>query len=103
MHTLLEGVFPYTMKLMLRSFVFNNKYITLDFLNDRLLCFKFSRIECKDKPCPLSERMIQPEGNINQTGICNNNNQIMHYINSSSNVEFSCIFTIDNWRSNSLW
>lgn len=69
MHILLEGVLPYTMKLMLHSYVFTKKYITLDFLNDRITCFAFSRAEAKDKPCPLMARSLQPEGKINQEGI----------------------------------
>ena len=68
MHILLEGVLPYTLKLMLQSFIFSKKYLTLDFLNDRITCFNFSRAEAKDKPCPLIARHFQPEGKIHQEG-----------------------------------
>ena len=71
MHVLLEGVLPYTMKLMLQSFIFSKKYLTLDFLNDRITCFNFSRTEAKDKPCPLIARHFQPEGKIHLEGTCN--------------------------------
>ena len=68
MHILLEGVVPYTLKLMLHRFIFNKKYFTLEILNNQMTFFTFSRSERKDKPSPLIVRMLQPEGNINQSG-----------------------------------
>lgn len=68
MHILLEGVVPYTMKLMLHRFIFEKKYFTLDILNNQMTFFTFSRSERKDKPSPLILRMLQPDGNINQSG-----------------------------------
>lgn len=71
MHILLEGVLPYTMKLMLKSFIFTKKYFSIDFLNDRITCFTFSRSEARDKPCPLIACNLQPDGKIHQEGIVN--------------------------------
>ena len=48
MHILLEGVIPYSMKLMLQSFIRNKKYFTLNNLNERIFCFKYSRMEYID-------------------------------------------------------
>ena len=71
MHILLEGVLPYIMKLMLKSFIFTKKYFSIDFLNDRITCFTFSRSEARDKLCPLIARNLQPDGKIHQEGIVN--------------------------------
>ena len=67
MRILLEGVLPYTMKLMLNSFIFT-KYFSIDFLNDCITCFTFSRSEARDKPCPLLARNLQLDGKIHQEG-----------------------------------
>lgn len=69
MHILLEGVIPYTMSLMLHSFIFVKSYFTLNFLNERIFYFKFSRTESADKPCSLTEHMLQPNSTIHQTGM----------------------------------
>ena len=69
MHIFLEGVIPHLLKLMLNSFIATKKYFTLEFLNIRLKSFLFSRSERRDKPAPISLRMIQPEGRINQSGV----------------------------------
>jgi hypothetical protein len=68
MHILLEGVLPYTLKLMLNSFISTKKYFSIDFLNDRITCFTFSRSEARDKPCPLLARNLQPDGKLHQEG-----------------------------------
>lgn len=68
MHVLLEGVIPHTLKAMLWSFVRDKCYFTIDTLNAKVLSFNFSRSESKNKPCPLSSKMLNSEGNIKQTG-----------------------------------
>jgi len=69
MHILLEGVIPYTMNLMLHSFIFVKSYFTLNLLNERIFCFKFSRTESADKPCSLTENMLRPNSTIHQAGL----------------------------------
>ena len=68
MHILLEGVIPYTLKLLLNSFVYGKKYFSIDFLNNRIQSFKYSRTERRDKPSPLLVSMLKPDGKISQSG-----------------------------------
>ena len=67
MHILLEGIVPYTMKAMLQSFICEKQLFTIDCINQKLLSFKFSRSESRDKPSQLSPHILQ-DGNINQSG-----------------------------------
>ena len=69
MHVLLEGVIPYNLKAMLKSYVRVKGYISIEIINQRILSFKFSWSESKSKPCSLSSKMLRDEGRIQQTGI----------------------------------
>ena len=69
MHILLEGVIPYNLKAMLKSYAYVKKYISIKTINQPILSFKFSWSESKSKPCPLSSNMLCDEGHIHQTGI----------------------------------
>ena len=69
MHVLLEGVIPYSFKLMLRSFVNNKKYFSLNLLNERIFCFNFSYTESRDKPAQFTESILHSEGKVRQAGI----------------------------------
>lgn len=53
MHDFLEGVFPHELGLLLHHFVFINKYLTIDILNDRLNYFNFN-FQHKNKPHLIS-------------------------------------------------
>jgi len=69
MHVLLEGVIPYTLKCMLRRFICDRHYFTIEFLNDRITCFSFSRSECRSKPTKLtSDAILHTDGGLRQTG-----------------------------------
>lgn len=50
MHTLLEGVLPKEIQLMLEEFVYVQKLLTLNTLNDRVAYFNYGRSENKSKP-----------------------------------------------------
>ena len=69
MHILLEGVIPYTIRLMLRFFIVEKYYFTMYLLNERIAHFKFSLIKAQDKPRPLNEKILQPHSSLNQSGI----------------------------------
>jgi len=69
MHILLEGVIPYTMKIMLQNFVCEKHLLTMEDLNQRLKSFKFSRSESKNKPSQISANIIHGDGNISQSGM----------------------------------
>ena len=69
MHILLEGSIPYTMKLMLKSFICTKNYFTITDINERILCFKYSRNECQSKPGKAPPNFIHDEGSIRQSGM----------------------------------
>ena len=73
MHVLLEGVIPYNLKAMLKSYVSVKRYISIEIINQRMSSFKFSWSESKSKPCSLSSNMLRDEGHIHQ--------QVATYIN----------------------
>ena len=58
MHVLLEGVIPYELSLMLYNFVTEEKYFTLDLLNDRIAYFSYTSQESKDKPSPIKPQVF---------------------------------------------
>jgi len=64
MHIMLEGVVPYTMKVMIRSYTHVKGYFTLHDLNQRILHFRFSRSESKYKFHPAV--YVMKEGCISQ-------------------------------------
>ena len=68
MHILLEAVVPYTLRLMLQFFILEKSYFTLHLLHERIAHFKFSHTESRDKPRPLSEKILQPHSSLNQSG-----------------------------------
>ena len=55
MHVILEGVFPYVGALILRRFIFEEKYFTLEKLNTSIQNFDFSYLDKKNCP-PLIEK-----------------------------------------------
>ena len=69
MHILLEGVLPYTIKAMLQSFVLENHFFSIKYLNQKLSSFKFSRSESKNKPSRISPSVLIDDGKINQSGM----------------------------------
>ena len=69
MHILLEGVLPYTIKAMLKSYVYAKQYVTIYDINDRMLHFKYSRAEAKNKPSQISSNSLNEDGRLSQTGI----------------------------------
>lgn len=68
MHVMLEGVIPYEIKLMLTEFISNEQYFSVDVLNDRMDCFRYSPEEIADKPNPLKVEQVKP-----------GNSQRLHY------------------------
>ena len=69
MHILLEGVLPYTIKVMLQSFVCKNHFFTIEYVNQKISSFKFSRSESKSKPSQISSNVLNDDGKINQSGM----------------------------------
>ncbi len=50
MHVLFEGVLPKVIKLMLNKFINEQKYFTLDTLNERVKNFAYGRAEARNRP-----------------------------------------------------
>ena len=50
MHVLFEGVLIMEMKLLLRKFVYEDKYFNLDTFNLRISHFIYGRVEARNKP-----------------------------------------------------
>ena len=68
MHVIIEGAVPYTLKAMLQSFVSTKKYFSINTINEKIACFKFSRSESRSRPCTISSKILNDEGNIHQSG-----------------------------------
>lgn len=63
MHDVLEGVLQYECKEMLKEFVFNEKYFTLDQLNERIRYFDYGYFNDKNKPSPIARQTLRSESN----------------------------------------
>lgn len=58
MHDLLEGVLQYECKEMLTTFINEEKYLTLDQLNERIKRFDFGYYNDKNRPSPISQQTL---------------------------------------------
>lgn len=67
MHVLLEGVVPYELSLMLKSFVNNKKYFSAHLLNDRIASFAYSMHEAIDKPSLIKPTVFTHGTSLAQT------------------------------------
>ena len=78
MHILLEGAIPYEISLMLKSFIWDENYFTLEQLNDRIDCFPYSYEESRDKPSHLKANLLTSKStNLGQSGeLVNTLNQL---------------------------
>ncbi len=47
---------------MLKCFVVDRKYFTIDLLNDRIVCFSYSTQEANDKPSPIKPQVVSSRG-----------------------------------------
>ena len=63
MHILFEGVIPLETKLILRVFIWDKKYFSLNFLNERIKSFCYGKAESRSKPPkPLEKKHIESSG-----------------------------------------
>ena len=53
MHDILKGVLPLHVKAMLRRFIVEEKFFTLDQFNKKLLMFQVGPCDLRNKPSPL--------------------------------------------------
>lgn len=70
MHDLLEGVLQYECKEMLKIFISEQKYLTLDQLNERIKRFDYGYYNDKNKPSPISLQTLNNSNNsLKQKGL----------------------------------
>ena len=63
MHDILEGVLQYECKEMLKVFINEESYFTLDQLNERIKDFDYGYYNDKKKPSPITLRTINNSSN----------------------------------------
>ena len=69
MHDILEGVLQYECKEMLKAFITEEKYFTLDQLNERIRDFDYGYYNDKNKPSPIALKTLNSNNNsIKQKG-----------------------------------
>ena len=74
MHDILEGILPYTVKLLLVTFIQKKHYFTLEEFNDRICYFPFGACE-SEKPATVSiSSLISIDKTLRQSG-----NVLYHY------------------------
>ncbi len=101
MHVLLEGVVPYELTLMLKNFILEEKYFTLDELNQRILSFTYTEYEAKDRPSIIQDNVINSHSKRNITQSCELNMLLLGHnyecpCYSCSNVESVYQFALDD-------
>lgn len=70
MHVLLEGVVPYELLLMLKSFVRDKKYFSVHLLNDRIASFAYSTHEATNRPSLIKPTVFTHGSTSAQTCEC---------------------------------
>lgn len=70
MHDLLESVLQYECKEMLKIFINEEKYLTLDQLNERIKRFDYGYYNDKNRPSPISQQTLNNANNsLKQKGL----------------------------------
>lgn len=73
MHDQLEGVLQLEVKIILKKYIVQEGYFTLDILNDRIarLCYPLS--DSSNKPSPIKQQVLaRDSGKISQSGKIHN-------------------------------
>ena len=70
MHVLLEGVVPYELLLMLKTFVSDKKYFSVHLLNDRIASFAYSTHEATNRPSLIKPTVFTHGSTLAQTCEC---------------------------------
>lgn len=70
MHDVLEGGLQYEAKLVLRKFITEDKYFTLDELNSRIRAFDVGYMNTKNRPTPIAQSTLTSDDNsLKQNGM----------------------------------
>jgi hypothetical protein len=69
MHDQLEGVLPLEVKMLLQRYVQEEKILTLDTVNERIINFEYGVVDRKNRPSPLKQQVLNTNSaTISQTG-----------------------------------
>ena len=69
MHDQLEGVLPLEVKMLLQRYVLEEKILTLDMVNERIINFEYGVVDRKNRPSPLKQQVLNTNSaTISQTG-----------------------------------
>lgn len=63
MHDILEGVLQYVCKELLKDFIFKEKFLTVEQLNERINSFDYGYFNDKNKPSPITRTTLRSENN----------------------------------------
>ena len=63
MHDLLEGALQYEVKLMVRKFILDDGYFTLEHLNGKLENMELGYMESKDRPSSIADTTLKSQDN----------------------------------------
>lgn len=63
MHDVLEGVLQYVCKEMLKELIFQNKYNTVEQLNERITFFDYGYFNDRNKPSPITRQTLKSDNN----------------------------------------
>lgn len=70
MHDVLEGGLQYETKLMLKQFLFTDKYFTINDLNYRITNLGFGYTDAKNRPTPITQQtMTNGDNSLKQNGM----------------------------------
>lgn len=63
MHDILEGVLQYETKELLKNYIKEERYITLETLNDQIAKYDFGYYNDTNKPSPITEEKLSSHDN----------------------------------------
>ena len=70
MHDILEGVLQYKVKEMLKVFIWEEKYLSLEQLNDRIKIFDYGYYKDNNKPSTIAQQTLKGDKNsVKQKGL----------------------------------
>ena len=69
MHDLLEGVIPRHLKLLLRFFIMESNFFTLEMLNEKIKTFDYGSVETSNRPSTITNLTLSSnDDNLKQSG-----------------------------------
>ena len=70
MHDILEGVLQYTVKEVLKVYILEKQFFSLDALNSRIKSFDYGYHNDTNKPAPIQrQRLLSNDNSLKQHGV----------------------------------